>query len=49
MRLEEVNTEVLASVGVIISYLAPYRNSDALAIAKESDMKIENLLRDSAI
>ncbi len=31
------------------SYLSPYRNPDALSIAKESDMKIENLLRDSAI
>ena len=30
------------------SFLAPYGNKDALAVAKDLDSKIENLLRDSA-
>jgi uncharacterized protein (DUF302 family) len=30
------------------SFLAPYGNPDALAVAKNLDSKIENLLRDSA-
>ncbi|MGB7576093.1 MAG: DUF302 domain-containing protein, partial [Thermodesulfobacteriota bacterium] len=40
--------------GVHLSYdkmaslLAPYRNPDALAVARDLDSKIENLLRESA-
>jgi len=30
------------------SYLAPYQNSEALAVARELDSKIESLLRESA-
>ena len=30
------------------SFLAPYGNSDALAVARDLDSKIENLLRQSA-
>ena len=30
------------------SFLAPYGNADALAVARDLDSKIENLLRDSA-
>src|ERR1700674_2584496 len=41
--------------GVHLSYdtkaslLAPYGNSDALAVARDLDLKIENLLRESAV
>ncbi|HEV3113345.1 MAG TPA: DUF302 domain-containing protein [Candidatus Binataceae bacterium] len=41
--------------GVHLSYdrmaslLAPYGNPDALAVARDLDLKIENLLRDSAV
>jgi uncharacterized protein (DUF302 family) len=41
--------------GVHLSYdkmeslLAPYRNPDALAVARDLDSKIENLLRESAV
>jgi len=31
------------------SLLAPYGNADALAVARELDLKIENLLRESAV
>jgi uncharacterized protein (DUF302 family) len=31
------------------SLLAPYRNPDALAVARDLDSKIENLLRESAV
>jgi hypothetical protein len=31
------------------SLLAPYGNPDALAVARDLDSKIENLLRESAV
>jgi uncharacterized protein (DUF302 family) len=31
------------------SFLAPYRNSNALTVAHDLDLKIENLLRESAV
>lgn len=31
------------------SFLAPYRNSEALAVARELDSKVETLLRESAV
>jgi hypothetical protein len=30
------------------SFLAPYRNAEALAVARDLDSKIETLLRESA-
>jgi hypothetical protein len=30
------------------SFLAPYGNADALAVARDLDSKVENLLRESA-
>jgi hypothetical protein len=31
------------------SLLAPYGNADALAVARDLDSKVENLLRESAV
>ena len=36
------------SYDTMASLLAPYGNSDALAVARDLDLKIENLLRESA-
>jgi uncharacterized protein (DUF302 family) len=33
----------------MVTFLAPYRNSDALNVARDLDSKIENLLRESAM
>jgi uncharacterized protein (DUF302 family) len=37
------------SYDTMASLLAPYANSDALAVARDLDSKIENLLRESAV
>src|ERR1700676_1195461 len=37
------------SYDTMASLLAPYGNSDALAVARDLDLKIENLLRESAV
>jgi uncharacterized protein (DUF302 family) len=37
------------SYDTMASLLAPYRNPDALAVARDLDSKIENLLRESAV
>ena len=37
------------SYDMMASLLAPYGNSDALAVARDLDLKIENLLRESAV
>jgi uncharacterized protein (DUF302 family) len=37
------------SYDTMASLLAPYGNSDALAVARDLDLKIENLLRESAL
>jgi uncharacterized protein (DUF302 family) len=33
----------------MVSLLAPYGNADALAVARDLDLKVENLLRESAV
>jgi len=40
---------VYLSYDTMASLLAPYGNSDALAVARDLDLKIENLLRESAV
>ena len=37
------------SYDTMASLLAPYGNSDALAVARDLDLKIENLIRESAV
>ena len=46
--VDERRDGVHLSYDRMASLLAPYRNPDALAVARELDLKIENLLRESA-
>jgi len=45
--VDERPDSVHLSYNKMASYLAPYRNPDALATAQELDLKIEKLLRES--
>jgi uncharacterized protein (DUF302 family) len=47
--LDERRDGVHLSYDRMASFLAPYRNSDALAVAHDLDAKIEGLLRESAL
>jgi hypothetical protein len=46
--VDERTDGVHLSYDRIVSFLAPYRNSEALAVARNLDSKIEILLQESA-
>jgi uncharacterized protein (DUF302 family) len=46
--VDEREDGVHLSYDRMVSFLAPYRNADALAVAKDLDSKVEALLRESA-
>jgi uncharacterized protein (DUF302 family) len=46
--IDERTDGVHLSYDRMVSFLAPYRNSEALAVARDLDSKIETLLRESA-
>jgi uncharacterized protein (DUF302 family) len=46
--VDERSDGVHLSYDRMASLLAPYKNADALTVARELDAKVENLLRDSA-
>jgi uncharacterized protein (DUF302 family) len=46
--VDERTDGVHLSYDKMASFLAPYGNADALAVARDLDSKVENLLRESA-
>ena len=47
--VDERRDGVHMSYNRMASFLVPYRNLDALAVARDLDLKIESLLRESAV